>query len=154
MFYRWQKQFFDNRAAAFDIEGKDDSPCLDKRAALEKKLAPKNEVLSELMEEHIKSKRTLGTLRGYWVPPDLRDEMDAVRLASADKAIDDICRYPLRQTAADAVNRQLRAGVSDQAPAERAGACSCGSLARRRLGVHHQRGGAASQTSNNLVDGS
>src|SRR5207247_6358610 len=30
------------------------------------------------------------------------------------KAIDDIYRYPLRQAAVDALNRQLRSGISDQ----------------------------------------
>ena len=34
------------------------------------------------------------------------------------KAVDDIYRYPLRQAAADTLNRQLRAGVSDEALAE------------------------------------
>ena len=34
------------------------------------------------------------------------------------RAIDDIYRYPLRQAAVDALNRQLRSGVSDQALAE------------------------------------
>jgi len=62
VFYRWQKQFFDNGAAAFATERKDDSAHLDKMAALEKKLALKNEVLSELMEEHIKLKKELGEL--------------------------------------------------------------------------------------------
>ena len=62
VFYRWQKQFFDNGAAAFDNDRKGDSARLDKMAALEKKLALKNEVLSELMEEHIKLKKELGEL--------------------------------------------------------------------------------------------
>src|SRR5262249_13335201 len=30
------------------------------------------------------------------------------------KAIDEIYRYPLRSTATDALNRQLRSGISDQ----------------------------------------
>jgi hypothetical protein len=34
------------------------------------------------------------------------------------KAIDDIYRYPLQQGAADALNRQLRSGISDQQLAE------------------------------------
>ena len=62
LFYRWQKQFFDKGAAAFANDRKDDSAHLDKMAALEKKLALKNEVLSELMEEHIKLKKELGEL--------------------------------------------------------------------------------------------
>ena len=34
------------------------------------------------------------------------------------KAIDDIYRYPLRQTAIDSLNRQLRSGISDEALAQ------------------------------------
>ena len=34
------------------------------------------------------------------------------------QAIDDIYRYPLRQTAVDTLNRQLRSGISDQTLAE------------------------------------
>ena len=34
------------------------------------------------------------------------------------KAIDEIYRYPLRQSAVDTLNRQLRSGVSDEALAE------------------------------------
>ena len=62
LYYRWQKQFFENGAAAFATERSDDSAHLDKLAALEKKLTLKNEVLSELMEEHIKLKKELGEL--------------------------------------------------------------------------------------------
>ncbi len=35
------------------------------------------------------------------------------------RAIEDINRYPLRQEATDALNRQLRSDISDQALAER-----------------------------------
>ena len=34
------------------------------------------------------------------------------------RAIDDIYRFPLRQAATDALNRQLRSGISDQSLAE------------------------------------
>ena len=34
------------------------------------------------------------------------------------KAIDDIYRYPLRQSAIDTLNRQLRSGISDRSLAE------------------------------------
>jgi hypothetical protein len=34
------------------------------------------------------------------------------------KALDDIYRYPLRESARDALNRQLRVGISDEALAE------------------------------------
>lgn len=37
---------------------------------------------------------------------------------SVEKAIDDIYRYPLRQTAVDTLNRQLRSGISDESLAQ------------------------------------
>lgn len=62
-FHRWQKQFFENGAAAFGPAPKADSaPLVRKVAALEEKLTRKNEVLSELMEEHVKLKKELGEL--------------------------------------------------------------------------------------------
>ena len=63
MFYKWQKQFFENGAAAFENNRR---PAVDPRDArigkLEGKLQQKNEVLSELMEEHVKLKKELGEL--------------------------------------------------------------------------------------------
>jgi transposase-like protein len=60
-FYRWQKQFFENGAAAFAPSAKPDPAPLERKlAALEEKLQRKNEVLSELMEEHVKLKKELG----------------------------------------------------------------------------------------------
>ena len=62
-FYRWQKQFFENGAAAFAPSAKPETAPLERKlAALEEKLARKNEVLSELMEEHVKLKKELGEL--------------------------------------------------------------------------------------------
>ena len=63
VFYRWQKEFFENGASAF--ENKQD--CQHKAELkhieqLEAKLQTKNEVLSELMEEHVKLKKELGEL--------------------------------------------------------------------------------------------
>jgi transposase-like protein len=64
LFYLWQKQFFDNGTAAFDNTGKRRKAGPDARdrkiAALEEKLQRKNEVLSELMEEHVQLKKELG----------------------------------------------------------------------------------------------
>src|SRR5947208_3566563 len=64
LFYLWQKQFFENGAAAFDNAGKHRKSQQDgkdkKIAALEDKLQRKNEVLSELMEEHVQLKKELG----------------------------------------------------------------------------------------------
>jgi transposase len=60
-FYRWQKQFFENGAAAFSSPRRPDQAPLERKlAALEEKLVRKNEVLSELMEEHIQLKKEFG----------------------------------------------------------------------------------------------
>jgi transposase-like protein len=62
VFYHWQKQFFENGAAAF-IQGKDPKRQETQRIEqLEDKLRRKHEVLSELMEEHVKLKKELGEL--------------------------------------------------------------------------------------------
>jgi transposase len=64
LFYLWQKQFFENGTAAFEKASKTRKPQEDakdrKIAALEEKLQRKNEVLSELMEEHVQLKKELG----------------------------------------------------------------------------------------------
>ena len=63
MFYRWQKEFFENAAAAFEPRVRRASDDKDRRITLlEQKLQRKHEVLSELMEEHIKLKKELGEL--------------------------------------------------------------------------------------------
>ena len=66
VFYRWQKEFFENGAAAFE---KDPSGQKRKDAerikTLEQKLLRKHEVLSELMEEHVQlKKKSWGDLKG------------------------------------------------------------------------------------------
>jgi transposase-like protein len=64
LFYRWQKEFFENGAAAFDNPGKRRKAAEGVKdrtiAALEEKLQRKNEVLAELMEEHVQLKKELG----------------------------------------------------------------------------------------------
>jgi transposase-like protein len=64
VFYRWQKEFFEYGAAAFQRQGR--RPQGDRQARrieeLEAKLRRKNEVLSELMEEHVQLKKELGEL--------------------------------------------------------------------------------------------
>jgi transposase len=64
LFYLWQKQFFENGTAAFASTGKRrnaDRDAKDRKiAALEGKLQRKNEVLAELMEEHVQLKKELG----------------------------------------------------------------------------------------------
>jgi transposase-like protein len=75
LFYNWQKQFFENGAAAFERSEKKAIDFKDRRiATLESKLQRKNEVVAELMEEHVQlKKRAWGTLSGAWVPHDTCD---------------------------------------------------------------------------------
>jgi transposase len=64
LFYRWQKEFFENGAAAFeptDKRRKGVEEVKDRKiAALEGKLQQKNEVLAELMQEYVQLKKDLG----------------------------------------------------------------------------------------------
>ncbi len=63
VFYRWLKEFFVNGAAAFRKESEGERKHDKERiAALEAKLKTKNEVLAELMEEHVALKKSLGEL--------------------------------------------------------------------------------------------
>ena len=64
-FYRWQAMLFEDGAAVFQrknshAERRDLLVAKEKAAALEAKLQKKNEVLSELMEEHVRLKKELG----------------------------------------------------------------------------------------------
>jgi transposase-like protein len=64
-FYRWQAQLFAEGAAVFQrknshVERREHLDALEKIAGLEEKIAKKNEVLSELMEEHVNLKKELG----------------------------------------------------------------------------------------------
>src|SRR5687768_5987039 len=65
VFYRWQQELFENGAAALERKrgqngsaGQASRAQEQKVAQLEAKLQQKNEVLSELMEEHVKLKKT------------------------------------------------------------------------------------------------
>ncbi len=62
LFYRWQKELFENGAAAFGRRRDDgrDHKLEEKVAALEKKLADKDEVIGEIMESHVRLKKSLG----------------------------------------------------------------------------------------------
>ena len=63
MFYRWQKEFFENGAAAFQGKSRSDHQAEQERIEyLEKKIRRKDEVLAELMGEHIALKKELGEL--------------------------------------------------------------------------------------------
>jgi transposase len=61
VFYRWQKALFENGAQAFNQRKDTDRARLEKKInSLEAKLSKKHEVLSELMEEHVALKKSLG----------------------------------------------------------------------------------------------
>jgi transposase len=63
MFYRWQKDFFENGTVALERRTRHPRDDKDRKIALlEQKLQRKHEVLSELMEEHLKLKKELGEL--------------------------------------------------------------------------------------------
>jgi transposase len=63
LFYAWQKLFFENGAVAFERKnGSAEQSHLRTIAALRDKLQRKNEVVAELMEEHIQLKKELGEL--------------------------------------------------------------------------------------------
>jgi transposase-like protein len=63
VFYQWQKTFFEKGTAAFE-NGRSPSRGIGqqerKLLALESKLTMRNEALAELMEEHVKLKKSLG----------------------------------------------------------------------------------------------
>ena len=63
MFYRWQKDFFENGAAALQQKNRPNHQAERERIEyLEKKIQRKDEVLAELMAEHIALKKSLGEL--------------------------------------------------------------------------------------------
>jgi len=64
LFYQWQRTFFENGARAFEGSGNGRSETrLEKQVqGLEARLQRKHEVLSELMEEHIRLKKELGEI--------------------------------------------------------------------------------------------
>ena len=63
VFYRWQKEFFENGAAAFEQKALPNHSAGQERIAyLEKKIQTKDEVLAELMAEHVASKTKIGEL--------------------------------------------------------------------------------------------
>lgn len=64
LFYHWQREFFENGHRAFTGNGKRahraEAAQQDKVDRLEAKLRKKDEVLAELMEEHVTLKKSLG----------------------------------------------------------------------------------------------
>ena len=67
-YYSWQKQLFENGGLAFERrsnksnERRRQDAGTRKIAHLEEKLAKKNEVVAELLEEHVQLKKSLGEL--------------------------------------------------------------------------------------------
>ena len=62
-FYQWQKMFFENGAAAFETQNSTEQKQRQKNiSSLETKLAHKDQVIAEIMEEHIKLKKSNGLL--------------------------------------------------------------------------------------------
>lgn len=65
-FYKWQKQLFENGAVAFNRKTnsanakRQDEANASKVAKLEAKLQQKNEVIAELLQEHVELKKALG----------------------------------------------------------------------------------------------
>jgi transposase len=65
LFYRWQKQFFENGTAAFNQadNGRKDSQTKrleEKISRLQAKLAGKDEFIAEIMASHVQLKKSLG----------------------------------------------------------------------------------------------
>jgi transposase-like protein len=61
VFYTWQKQLFENGGVVFERRTEGSDRQLTRRvASLEERLSVKNEVLAELMEEHLRLKKELG----------------------------------------------------------------------------------------------
>lgn len=67
-YYNWQKQFFENGSAAFERRPNSANVKRQQNAAekkveqLEKKLLDRNEVVAELLQEHVALKKELGEL--------------------------------------------------------------------------------------------
>ena len=64
-FYQWQKVFFENGAAAFEKSSDKRNGILNnkleqKLSRLESKLANKDEVIAEIMADHVRLKKNLG----------------------------------------------------------------------------------------------
>jgi transposase len=61
VFYRWQKEFFENGAAAFQRRDDARARALQQaNEALTRRLAHKDEVIAEIMESHVALKKKLG----------------------------------------------------------------------------------------------
>ena len=66
VFYRWQKQFFENGAMVFDGRqrhpGRQVKQLEVRNQALQARLADKDEVIAEIMADHVRLKKSLGEI--------------------------------------------------------------------------------------------
>ena len=63
VFYRWQKEFFEGGAAAFEKQSSTQLSRLQRQIeTLEAQLSSKNEVLAEVMEAYVRLKKSGGAL--------------------------------------------------------------------------------------------
>src|SRR6516164_5048592 len=98
VFYRWQKEFFENGAAAFQAKERPARQIEEKQKRiefLEKKVQTKDEVLAELMGEQVAlKKKSWGALTKNWVLHDVRDQVvDFVR-GWSEKTEISVGRFP------------------------------------------------------------
>ena len=69
VFYRWQKEFFENGAVAFQRDNGTEVRRLEEKvSALQTKLAHKDEVIAEIMESHVRLKKNLARAEGLVDP--------------------------------------------------------------------------------------
>ena len=63
LFYTWQKQFFENGAAAFAKDTSTEQRVLERKVeALRERLTQKDRVIAKVTEEFVKTKKELGEL--------------------------------------------------------------------------------------------
>ena len=61
MFYRWQKELFEKATSLFELRSERGGPTSERRVkVLTDKLTRKDEVIAELMEDHLRLKKNLG----------------------------------------------------------------------------------------------
>lgn len=78
VFYRWQKEFFEISAAVFQAKERPARQAEQKQRwieFLEKKVPTEDEVLAELMAEHIALEKVMGGLTGSCVLHDVPDQV-------------------------------------------------------------------------------
>ena len=97
VFYRWQKQVFDNLPALFEKSASGRRTQSEARiATLKTQLARKDSVIAEITQDYIDAKKKdWGPLMRHWVAPRIRDDVVATVEKSARRA-----GWPLRRAIA------------------------------------------------------